>query len=510
MKKLTLLRKGSFVGFFLTFIFFLYANNSYAEVFLNSTQRTGANLTVTTYQCSTTNPNQYTVTQRINTQPSGQTSIQNCPSGQICAALSNGIECKADPAQSTNTTTPNAPSQNQQNINCPAYVGYTVTPCNVSESDFVVRLEFTSVPPLDDGTYYYCLKTDPGDCNDKDLKKANYQAGIDGAGTITFPQLCGDGDNKLKEKCRTDGRDWFHAGKTYRVTLFSSDDSNLSNVVGDAAFYITRTYPQVEIVTPASELTANNAKNGIELKVKMTGRNKKKGENDDKYNDYFLQVLGHDNGYTSPNGCIYVREFDETGEATLKLPYTSRASDGTTSKLTAGSYKLVVKDGTNGNFNGANASCKEGEFTYFHLPFLIGAGDNPGEIAEAIPDPYGKETGAKGVVPTPVPICPESDQDQNGYCTRIPTALGIYIHTDPRLFVRDMFTIVLSIGGLAAVLFFIQAGYKLMTSAGNKEKVADAREQITSAIMGILFIILSTVILEFIGVNILRLPGFGS
>ncbi|HMS22281.1 MAG TPA: hypothetical protein PKA38_00805 [Candidatus Levybacteria bacterium] len=71
-----------------------------------------------------------------------------------------------------------------------------------------------------------------------------------------------------------------------------------------------------------------------------------------------------------------------------------------------------------------------------------------------------------------------------------------------------MFTIVLSIGGVAALLFFIRAGYTIMTSAGNKEKVGQAREQITAAITGLIFIILSIAILEFIGINILRIPGF--
>ena len=47
-----------------------------------------------------------------------------------------------------------------------------------------------------------------------------------------------------------------------------------------------------------------------------------------------------------------------------------------------------------------------------------------------------------------------------------------------------------------------------MVSRGDKEKLAGARETLTSAIVGLLFIVLSIVILEIIGVDILRIPGF--
>jgi hypothetical protein len=48
-----------------------------------------------------------------------------------------------------------------------------------------------------------------------------------------------------------------------------------------------------------------------------------------------------------------------------------------------------------------------------------------------------------------------------------------------------------------------------MISQGNPEQVKGAREQLTAAIIGLLFIIFSLVILQIIGVNILKIPGFG-
>jgi len=48
----------------------------------------------------------------------------------------------------------------------------------------------------------------------------------------------------------------------------------------------------------------------------------------------------------------------------------------------------------------------------------------------------------------------------------------------------------------------------MMTSQGDQEKIKAARERITSAIIGFLFLVFSLVLLEIIGVNILRIPGF--
>jgi hypothetical protein len=45
----------------------------------------------------------------------------------------------------------------------------------------------------------------------------------------------------------------------------------------------------------------------------------------------------------------------------------------------------------------------------------------------------------------------------------------------------------------------------MMTSTGNPEAIQEAKERITSAIVGLLFIIFSLVILQVIGVDILQI-----
>jgi len=66
----------------------------------------------------------------------------------------------------------------------------------------------------------------------------------------------------------------------------------------------------------------------------------------------------------------------------------------------------------------------------------------------------------------------------------------------------------LAISGVVALIFIIVSGYRFMLSQGNPEAVQEARESLTSAIVGLLFIIFALVILQLITVNILHIPGF--
>lgn len=113
------------------------------------------------------------------------------------------------------------------------------------------------------------------------------------------------------------------------------------------------------------------------------------------------------------------------------------------------------------------------------------------------------------VVDTPIapPPPPCATAITNGGCASVSTAFGAW-STEPALFVKSLFSILLSISGGIAVLSIIFAGYKMIMSQGDPEKIQGAREQLTSSIIGLLFLIFSLVILEVIGVDILHLPGF--
>jgi hypothetical protein len=64
-------------------------------------------------------------------------------------------------------------------------------------------------------------------------------------------------------------------------------------------------------------------------------------------------------------------------------------------------------------------------------------------------------------------------------------------------------------GGIG-LLMIIAAGAMFTMSRNDPKKVGDAKDMITSVLIGLLFIVFSVTILQFIGVGILGIPGFGS
>lgn len=87
------------------------------------------------------------------------------------------------------------------------------------------------------------------------------------------------------------------------------------------------------------------------------------------------------------------------------------------------------------------------------------------------------------------------------------TAVGC-LQTTSGEFVTQLLQVGSGIAGGIAFLLIIFGGFKMMMSAGNPEKMNEAKELITSAIVGLLFIIFSVFILRLIGVDILGIPGF--
>lgn len=139
------------------------------------------------------------------------------------------------------------------------------------------------------------------------------------------------------------------------------------------------------------------------------------------------------------------------------------------------------------NINGANnETCKQGAGCQTKFPTNV---DSPLDVAG------------------PPLSCAALSADGKT-CASINTGLGFAISTDVASFTRSLVGIVLSIAGGIAILLIIISGYRIMVSQGNPENIKNAREQLTAAIVGLLFVIFSLVILQVIGVNILGLPGF--
>lgn len=88
------------------------------------------------------------------------------------------------------------------------------------------------------------------------------------------------------------------------------------------------------------------------------------------------------------------------------------------------------------------------------------------------------------------------------------TAIGC-VHTSPIEFTKDAMAFLLGIGGGLAFLMMILGAFQMLTSAGNPETLQTGRERLQSAVIGLLFVIFATLLLQIIGFDILRLPGFG-
>lgn len=79
---------------------------------------------------------------------------------------------------------------------------------------------------------------------------------------------------------------------------------------------------------------------------------------------------------------------------------------------------------------------------------------------------------------------------------------------DPGSFVAWLLQLGTGLGGGIAFLLILVSGFQRITSAGNPEKLHEAKELMTAAISGLLLIIFSIFLLRIIGVDILQLPGW--
>ncbi len=75
---------------------------------------------------------------------------------------------------------------------------------------------------------------------------------------------------------------------------------------------------------------------------------------------------------------------------------------------------------------------------------------------------------------------------------------GFGWYTSAGQFISKLIPPVISVLGFALLLYFIWAGYLYMTSGGNKESIARAQAMITHAIIGLIVLLLSFIVLQFI------------
>lgn len=90
------------------------------------------------------------------------------------------------------------------------------------------------------------------------------------------------------------------------------------------------------------------------------------------------------------------------------------------------------------------------------------------------------------------------------------SAIGcIYFSDWKTFFEKNIFGTLIGLAGFIALICIIYSAFQLQLSQGSAEKIKKAQELLTSCIMGLMLIIFSVFILRLIGVDILKIPGFG-
>jgi hypothetical protein len=83
------------------------------------------------------------------------------------------------------------------------------------------------------------------------------------------------------------------------------------------------------------------------------------------------------------------------------------------------------------------------------------------------------------------------------------TAIGCIPINDQAAFIGFILAWAIGIAGGIAFLLIIAAGFQIITSQGDPQRMQAGKELLTSAIAGLLLLIFSVFILRLIGVNIL-------
>lgn len=200
-------------------------------------------------------------------------------------------------------------------------------------------------------------------------------------------------------------------------------------------------------------------------------------------------------GGNVPGNANYLKIFGPSS-INLTIPVSVKNNSFSAGNITlpsTGTYRAVVVYAPPGASDDIPVGCPEKPFTV---------------ILPGAPTPGGTWPGGTGggIKPTPCDV-KTGTADPNG--DGIFTALGCIPIKDPTRFVAWLLGFAIGIGGGIAILLIIFGAFQVMTSSGNPENLKKGNEMITSAIGGLIFIIFSVFLLKLIGVDILKLPGFG-
>lgn len=363
------------------------------------------------------------------------------------------------------------------------YIKELVGPDNlvnlITENTKTVWIHFDN---LADKEYKICLKSNPAVCvlEDKFEKKTASGGRLDLA-------LCPAGKDTLKlDEDQPDGHcsddDYFWGQHTYTISIHDPD--HVEDVLQSASLYAAHYYPFVVV-------GGGNLKIGDGIRVTITGL--RRPEDNSRRNNYVVELARQND----PGDLIQPQQC--TDSIMAGGDYVDFLN------LDEGDYLIKINEQVDEKGIKFWDGCQAG-FTYYHIKFTIRR--NGGKIEPFQPDPAGRDiAGVTKVIPVPPPPCAEKIEHGEDGCSKVQTAVGP-IETKPEAFVKSVFGLVLGLSGGIALLLIIYGGYQLMASRGKPEATEAARDQITAAIIGLLFIIFALVLLQVIGYDILKIPAF--
>ncbi len=138
------------------------------------------------------------------------------------------------------------------------------------------------------------------------------------------------------------------------------------------------------------------------------------------------------------------------------------------------------------------------------VTFSVGTPSAPGSVVTPGTAPVPGTPGLTGPPTTSGGIpCDTTDPENPGF----QTAIGC-VHTSPAAFIKDFLSFIIGISGGLAFLMMLLGAFQMLTSAGNPETLQAGRDRFQSAIIGLLMVIFAVLLLQIIGFDILRIPGF--
>lgn len=90
------------------------------------------------------------------------------------------------------------------------------------------------------------------------------------------------------------------------------------------------------------------------------------------------------------------------------------------------------------------------------------------------------------------------------------TAIGCIPTENPQEFITFFLRWAMAIAGGIALALIGYAGFMIITSMGNPQRLQAGKELLTSALSGLMLLLFGTFALRFIGIEILKIPGFGT